>query len=389
MRTPLPLLIVFLLFLAPHVAANQHGDEHETSDRKIVTLPAEEIINHDYFAIGESVEISGTVHGDVYAAGGHVLVDGTIDGDLLVAGGRVTISGSVIQDVRVAGGEILISGRVGRNVTIGGGSIELTQSGIIQGGLVAGGGNVHLAGLVEQNALIGAGNLIVSNAINGHLKATAGVIRLTSKAEVARDFTYWSAQEASIDNQAKIAGVVTRNQLPTESIPSIEGLVTSLVALVLVLKLASFVSTLVLGLLIMRLYPKFFQQGIAHLQQEPLKIVGLGFLFLFLTPLLVVLLSITLIGLPLAVVILAVFVVYLYLSRILVIAWAGHRLFAWFGKSQYEKLAFVGGLLLYSFLTVFPVVGPVVTFFTVLCGLGTLILIKKEIYGVLRSQELI
>ena len=388
-RTLFPVLIFLPLFLAPHVAANQHGDGQESSDRKIVTLPAGEVINQDYFAVGESIEISGTVNGDVYAAGGHVLVDGTIDGDLLVAGGKVTISGSVLQDVRVAGGEITISGRVGRNVTIGGGSIELTRSAIIQGGLVAGGGNVLLAGLVEQNAIIGAGNLIVSNAINGHLKAMAGVIRLTSNAQVTQDVIYWSGQEASIDTQAKIAGVVTRKQLPPEAIPSTEGLVASLIGLFLVFKLASFFSTLLLGLLIMRMYPKFFQQGIKHLQQEPLKVVGLGFLFLFLTPLLVGLLSITIIGLPLAAVILAVLIVYLYVSRILVIAWAGHRLFAWFGKGQYEKGAFVGGLLLYSFLTFFPVVGHLVTFFTILCGLGTLILIKKEIYGVLRSRELI
>jgi hypothetical protein len=101
------------------------------------------------------------------------------------------------------------------------------------------------------------------------------------------------------------------------------------------------------------------------------------------------LLSLTVIGLPLAVVILAGFVVYLYLARILIIAWAGQRLFAWFGKGHYEKWAFACGLLLYSFLTFFPVVGQVVTFFTVLCGLGTLLLIKKEIYGILRRQELI
>jgi len=79
----------------------------------------------------------------------------------------------------------------------------------------------------------------------------------------------------------------------------------------------------------------------------------------------------------------------MYLSRIWVIAWSGERRFAWFDKSSYEKSAFVGGLLLYSFLTVIPVVGHVVTLLTVLCGAGTLILIKKELYAVLRNQELI
>ncbi|HBP86312.1 MAG TPA: polymer-forming cytoskeletal protein [Nitrospirales bacterium] len=378
------------LILSAHVSAQETHVERKASEQNhLVVLRAGNVVNQDYFAVGNSIEISGTVNGDVYAAGGHVLVDGTINGDLLVAGGRITISGSVLQDIRVAGGEITISGQVARNVTIVGGSIELTPSGIVQGSLVAGGGNVHLAGLLEQNAMIAAGNLIVSNIINGRLKSAAGLIRLTSKAQVARDVMYWSGQKASIDSQARIGGVVTRKHLPTEWVPSTERLLASLIGLIMVFKLASFFSTLLLGLLIIRFFPKFFQQGIAHLQEEPLKIVGVGFLFLFLTPLLAGLLSLTVIGLPLAMVLLAVFVVYLYLSRILIIAWAGQRLFAWFGKGHYEKWGFAGGLLLYYFLTFFPIVGQVVTFFTVLCGLGTLILIKKEIYGVLRSQELI
>ena len=390
MLTIFPPLLCFVLILAPQVPASKPNSEIEHSEwRKIITVPTGQVINHDYFAFGESVEISGTVNGDVYAAGGQVLVDGTINGDLLVAGGRVTISGSVLQDVRVAGGEITISGNIGRNITVAGGNMELTHNAVIQGGVVAGSGNVHLAGLVEQNAVIAAGNLIVSNAINGHLKAMGGVIRLTSHAQVGRDFIYWSGQEASIDNQAKIAGVVTRNQLPSEAIPSTEALLASLIGLFLVVKLASLFSTLLLGLVIMHFYPKFFQRGIGYIQQEPLKVVGMGFLFLLLTPLLAGLLSITVIGLPLALFIVAVFFVYLYFSRILVIAWAGQRLFAWFGKGQYEKWAFVSGLLLYYFITFFPFVGHLATFFTMLFGLGSLLLLKKEIYRVLRTQELI
>jgi cytoskeletal protein CcmA (bactofilin family) len=396
---PTPLLFICkflawaLCILGIPISASSANDHHDKDEKfgksKVVAVAAGEVLNQDYFAFGESIEISGRVKGDVYALGGNVLVDGTIDGDLLVGGGTVTISGTIVQDVRVAGGHVIISGRIGRNATIGSGNIDFTPSGRIQGGLVAGSGKVHLAGLIEGNAVVGAGNLVVSHSINGSLKAAAGSIRLTSQAQVAKDFTYWSHRRASIDHQARISGLVTKHALPKEFFPSPKDLAMSLVGLILVLKLASFISTLVLGLLLIRFYPKFIRRGIHNLQHESLKVLGLGFLILFLTPVVIFLLGITVIGLPMAAVVLALLLLYLYLARIMVIAWAGQRLFAWIGKCQYEKWSFAAGLMMYSLLTLFPVFGQVVTFLTVLFGLGTLSLTQKEIYGEMRNQDMI
>jgi hypothetical protein len=255
--------------------------------------------------------------------------------------------------------------------------------------VVGGGGNFHLSGVVGKSVIIGAGRLVVSNVIGGDLDVAAGTIRLTSKANVTGDFTYSSREAASIDSEAKIDGKVTQKQLPIEIRPSIEGLLALYAGVKLLFVLASFISTLILGLLLIRVYPIFSKKAMAQIQDQPLASAGLGFLTLILTPIIVGILGMTFIGLPLALILLAVFFIYLYLARIFVIAWVGHLIFDRLGKAYHAKWAFVTGLIVYSFISLLPFLGTIATFLAILFGLGALLLTKKEVYIAARNQGMI
>src|SRR3989344_6424504 len=142
MRLRILIFICFvLIFLAPNLS--EAKGEGPNNERKIV--PAGEVIKEDYSAVGEVVEISGTVEGDVYVAGGQLFIDGTVDGDVLALGAIVNISGTVTQDVRVLGGQVVVSGEIGRNATMAAMNITFTESAQVKGNVVAGGANVTLA----------------------------------------------------------------------------------------------------------------------------------------------------------------------------------------------------------------------------------------------------
>lgn len=367
------------------------GDERHDSDAKrtLVVVPAGKVIDRDYFAFGQQVEISGTVNGDVYAVGGHVLVDGKVNGDLLVTGGAVTISGTVTQDVRVGGGHVAISGEIGRNVTVAGGNIQFAPAAAIRGGVVAAGGNVHLAGSIGRDVKVGAGNLTISDRIGGNLKAAAGAIRLTSKARVTGNLTYWSRAAASVDEHALVSGQIVRESLPDKLAPSPEELVGLLAAVKIAWIAMSFTSTLILGLLFLRFYPNATQKAVARLGEQPLSLLGLGFLTFVATPVAVVLLALTVLGLPLAIVLAAIYLIYLYLARIFVIAWAGQALLGVIGSAHRRQWAFVAGLIAYSLLQLIPLLGGLVTMAAVLFGLGALLFLKKDFYAVFRQQGMI
>lgn len=382
-------LVAIIFILSPFVVHANDKDHEEASDWKISSVPAGEVINRDYFAFGESVEISGTVNGDVYAAGGQVLVDGTINGDLLAAGGKIIISGDILQDARIAGGRVTIGGTIGRNLTLAGGQMEMTKACRIQGGVVAAGGDIHVASDVARDVVLAGGSVTVSNKIGGRASVTAPRIRLTSQADVGGDFRYWSNHAPSIDDQANVSGSIIKREFPKADLPSREEMFAVWVGMKIFVTLASFSSTLALGLLLIHFYPKFSQRAISQLKDRPLASIGMGFIVLIVTPALIGLLGITLLGIPLAAFLTFVFLIYLYLGRIFVIAWAGQAIFEKLGKGDCEKWAFTSGLVLYSLLTLIPFLGGAITLLVIVFGLGTVLLAKKEVYVEARTHGLI
>jgi len=365
-----------ILLLAPSVSANENKNK-----QKIVTVAVGEVINKDYFAAADSVEVSGTVNGDVYVFGGQVLVDGKVNGDLISAGGIVNISGEVSQDVRVGGGQVIISGKIGRNLTVGGGNVDITNSATIAGGIVAGGGNISLAAPIGKDVKIGAGNLTISNKIVGNVEAAVGMIRLTSKADIGGYLTYWSDTTASIDSSAKVAGTVTKKAPPAAARPKPGMILGGFAAFNIITAIISLVSTLILGLLIIKLFPRYNRAVVYTLKKRPWGSLGLGFASLILIPLIFVLLLILVATIPIAFILLALYLITLYLSRIFIIFWVGTFVFERTGRKIHEVWAFIIGLVIYYILTLIPIVGGLTTFLVILFGLGAVLLTTKEFYN--------
>jgi cytoskeletal protein CcmA (bactofilin family) len=372
------------------VPASANADRGAASDHDaVMILPAGAVVDRDYFAYGERVEISGTVNGDVYVAGGQVLVDGRINGDLLVAGGTITVSGVVSQDARVAGGQVTVNGQIGRNLTVAGGDVDLSESAAVKGGLVSAGGRVRLAAPVGTDARIAAGSVIVSGPIKGSLNAMTGDLRLTSRASVAGGVTYWSQDQASVDPGASIAGGVHRKALPEFSRPRKETLLGALAGVVIVAKLVSAASTLILGLFLIYLFPGYTQSAVATLSARPGASFGIGLLALIVTPIAAIMLLVTVLGLPIGLMAIALYLVAIFLVRVFVILWLGRVLLAWRGNEVRNTWALVLGLIVYSMLTLIPFVGGFVALCAILFGLGATLLADRSLYAAAREKDMI
>lgn len=382
-------LTVALFVLAPVGVDPASADDDEDERSEAVRLPAGKVVNQDYFAAGDVVEIAGTVNGDVYVAGGEVLIAGTVNGDLLAAGGTVTMAGTVSQDVRMVGGEVTIDGRVGRNVTLAGGSIDVTKAAAIDGSLVVAGGKLRLAAPVAHDARLAAGTVTISDRVGGHLRAAVGTLRLTSTAAVGGDLIYVSGEPPSLDPQVEIGGKVVRKELPEDLRPSPGKLAAALAGLWLTLWLASLVSTLVLGLLLLRFYPNAIRTGVDHLRTRPMASLGIGVLASLLIPFLAFLFAVTIVGFPLALIVIAWYLLVLYLGRILVMQWIGEGLLRRFGREAGARGAFVLGLTVYFVVSLIPFVGGLLTGLAILLGLGSTLYAKKAIYSEAREQAMI
>lgn len=352
------------------------------SDRAV--LRAGQVVQGDYFAFGPHVAISGIVNGDLYAAGGEVLVDGTVNGDVIVAGAKVMVSGTVAQDARIAGGQVTITGTIGRNVTVGGGDIHVTETAKVQENLLAGGGNVQLAGHIGRDARVGAGNATLSGGIERDLAVASGSVHLTSKAVVGGKLRYWSETAPLIDEEATVRGAITRRPLPEGW--SLANARRGIVGMRVMAAVISFLSTLILGLVLLRMYPIFTLRVTAAVRERPGPSLGWGTVALVATPVVAVSFLLTLFALPIGVILLALYVAMVYLARIYAITCLGQLLFRRPSDSLSLTGPFVAGLVLYSILSFIPVIGGFVTMLTILFGLGALLIGKRELIVALREQ---
>lgn len=329
-------IVSFLLILSSYLIFNNQSAFAEDTNRlnNNITLTKDQTVNKDYFASGNNVILSGTVNGDAYLSGGNIIVDGTINGDLLAAGGTITIKGNVVNNIRVAAGQVTILGNVGRNVTI-----------------------------------------------------AAGQIILTREAKITGSLTYWSSSKAYIQPGAVITGRTTQN-VPPQKIPT-RNIIGDITRALITLKILNLLSYFILGLILLKLLPIHTRRKINILQTKPWISLGTGFLTVILFPFIFLILLITIIGIPIALILLAAFLILAYISVIFVSFWFGQIILNSLGTKNKGVWALLVGLIIYEMLTIIPLIGWIVSLFTLFFGVGGLVLAEKSLFQDLRSKKII
>ncbi len=379
-------LLLFLLVGFP-ITAFAKGSSRE---ERIVTLNKDQTINHDYFAAGDQVTINGTVNGDAYIAGGKVDINGTVNGDLLVAGGQVTVRGNISQNIRGVGGNITVLGSVGRNITLAGGNLILEPNAKITGNAVIAGGNIDVLSQVNDLTIVG-GNAQVSSPVKGNLTAGIGSLTIADGASVKGDVNYWSENKAKIANNATISGQTSFHQTKeiSKARESSAKAVGILAGLGIFFTITSFIAALLIGALILYFLPIYSVKTSTLILTQPgtALLVGLGVVIF--TPILAIILMITLIGFPIALITLFAYAVTIYLSKI----FAAMAIGAYVSKTGKFKTSpfwtFTLGLALYYVLGFIPIVGWLLKLLVLFAGVGAFVIQKKYYFDTLRTKKLI
>lgn len=383
----LPVIVFIVTLLLPYTvfaAANSSDVE------KIVNLGKDQTVNSDYFAAGSRVTIDGTINGDAYVAGGQIDVNGTINGDLLVAGGQITIRGKVSQNVRGAGGNISVTGDIGRNITLAGGNLIIDKTSKIAGNAVLAGGNIDVLSQVRDLSA-GGGNLRISGPVLGNVKAGIGMLDVQDGADIRGNLEYWSQNKVNMAQAARISGNTTFHQLQTPeelnaARTQARGLVTGARFFFTAL---SFLTSLVLGLVIFRIFPVFSQKTAETVTGKFWQSMITGFIALVVIPVAAIILMITVVGIPLGFLVFFGYGLVTYFAKLFVALAVGNFIGMKTDRKFTIAWAFVAGLLIYYILSLIPVVGFLVKLIFLLTGTGAIVLQKKYYYESLREKKMI
>ena len=108
-----------------------------------------------------------------------------------------------------------------------------------------------------------------------------------------------------------------------------------------------------------------------------------------LTPILVLIAAFTVVGIPIALILLFLFLLTLYLAKIFVSVAIGKKIIGMINQKAGDYAVFILGLLVYTLVTLIPVIGTIIAILVVLGGVGAIVTTKKDLYKQLRSKKLI
>jgi len=312
------------------------------------------------------IDENETVDGPLDATAGAVVVAGTVDGDVSATAGSVLVtdSGRVTGDLNATAGSVLVEGTVDGDVTVASAALELREGSTVGGGLDAGVADARLAGSIGGDAAVDA--------------TTLGV---APTATVDGSLTYRSEDATVADGAAIAGGVTADDDLDVASPGGVGGGDADLPTLpAWVGAVYSGLSSLLLGAILLLATPNFSRRLAEVGTTQPLRSGGVGLLTLVGTPVALLILLVTIVGIPLSLVGFLVFGAVVFAATVYGAVVLGTWLLS-LGDYRNRWAALVVGVVAVALVRQIPVVGGLVRFVVLVLGLGALATALYELRG--------
>jgi hypothetical protein len=250
------------------------------------------------------------------------------------------------------------SDREGDAIVVISGDVDVPRGETVDGIFVVN-GDVRLAGHVTGDVVLVSGDALVSGKIDGSLVTVGGRARLLPRAFVSGNVHY-ADERPVVAGSAIVRGDVSKeNGLDSLDLIPFFG--------VLVFLIGTFVSTAVLGLLLLLIAPRAADAIEVRSHERVGPSIAIGMAIAIALPVAAVIAGVTVIGLPLAFLILLALLP-LAASAYCASAWVLGRRLVKAPRSRY--LAFLAGLVVLEVVGLLPIVGFLVGLAAVIFGFG-------------------
>ncbi len=358
------------------------------------TLPASVLAARPQstFSIGQSLLTMTPSSGNAYAAGASIVLVAPVTGDFSAVGGSITTAAPVTGDDLLLGGSIYSRAPVDGNFRAAAGSI--TVDGPVQGDIVAFGYAVHDAGRAGGSVFIVAANTDLTNGASGPViiygnnvslagnfsgnvnVSASGRVVFAADTTIQGTLSYEAPEPANIPKSVTIAGGIkytNASYLPDAGTSRILALVS-----VGFFVFARILGALLLAGLLAGLFPKLAEMVVDHAYTSRLRdmllTTLLGFAIFVATPILLIMLTLTFIGIGLALLLFIAYILLIFLAFL----YAGILLGGAFVRRYIRRETVLWqdgtcGMLALSLIAFVPIVGLLAVFLLTSFSVGTLL----------------
>jgi cytoskeletal protein CcmA (bactofilin family) len=334
----------------------------------VFTLTKDRVIEGDLFFSGERLEIDGVIRGDLLLFGEEVIINGRIDGSILGAvSGKLRNNGVVGGSLRGIINEVYLNrgGVIKGNISAFAIRLITASDSLIEKGILGRFSEVELKGRV--NGPVSFNSVIstkLSGEINGDVRSGGARIEWVSPLTVTGKVIDSTGYD---NNPAKLEGIKLDGGYQRQK--PIKGQMGFLKA-VTIFSFIWFLGSLLTSVIFYRLFPrtawKVTEPSVVYFRRSLL----MGLIGLIGLPVIIIILTITVVGLPLAVLLGLFYLIILLFARIPVNLWFGRLLFR--SRLNPVLMTVLGGLFL-ALLNFLPIIGLLINPLLLVLGMGMII----------------
>ncbi len=339
--------------------------------------------SNQQFLAGDTVRVAAQVADDVFAMGRQVTVEAARVQSLIAAAGRLVIRDSTMHDLIAGGLDVELHGTVEDDAVVAvcpvcwwaARRILIARDARIGDEARLWGATIVVDGSIGGALQATARRIVISGVINGPADLKAAEIVLMPTARLGGVLTARSPVPPDIAAGAVIAGEVRHVQTQV-NIPDDGELPRRLGWMIGVMAIAGTAGLLVLAALIQITVPAVVQDGADRLRTEPWTSLGVGLAIAVLTPMIAMLLMMTVIGIPIGFLAMAA----LFVLAAIGFVTLGYAIGLWLRRRMTRNSTLPGygarvgwsvaGAIVLILFNVVPVLGWLAAMLCLIAGLG-------------------
>jgi hypothetical protein len=288
---------------------------------------------------GKNISIDERVDDDIFAAGTIINVNEPVGG-AIIAGGTVNINAPIAGDLLVIGGEVNINSD-------------------IYGKIVAVGGRVNLRSAVETNAVLAGGKIIIFPEAYIGRDALISAVSTTHQGLINGTL---HIKAGNLIDEGVSGEVIVEQPRDVSAVKLAMNLLNALLI----------ISFYIIGLLLTLAWPAAYRKVDIAISEKPIKSFLLGFVSLIISPFIIVLFILSIIGIPVAFILAVSFVIGLMAAVLFVSYSAGKWLFGMLGIEAHRAILFTAGFILLNLIFRLPLLGSWAVLISVILGYGAI-----------------
>ncbi len=367
MMKKLPIYI-FALFLFPSIV----WGASIVRTGEMISITPDQVVEDDFYGMGNAVVVSGSVVGDLLVAGGELTLNGKIGKDLAVLAGQVDVHGNVGDDARIVAGEVTIAGEINGDLVVIAQNLKVLSTAKINGDILFFGSDADISGVVTGSILGTNEKMRLDAEVGGSVDISTNNFVLGDNSKVADNVKYTSTNELTRAQNSQVTNDIVRNDPIYKEDNQIKNfLIVSLV-------------TLFASLVWYLFFRKLLQKIVFHSNEHIVRNFFIGFGIFFLLPIASLILIASTLGSLLGMFLLfsyALLVLASFITAGVIVGSFIGKLYPGSGDVQIVFITF--GVFSLIGLIYIPVIGPIILTGLILLTLGS---VATTLYRLLRSN---